>query len=74
MVLRETEDYEEGLDRDLDYSLPEERGAKEHAKGDQEVPAEESSQIEEGVGNLWRGKSAIELTEAKRKMAMKACF
>lgn len=53
-MLREAEDHEEGLNGDLDDCLADEGGAEEHTEGDQEVTAEEASEVEEWV--RYRGK------------------
>lgn len=53
-MLREAEDHKEGLNRDLDDCFADEGSPEEHTERDKEVPAEESSEVEQGVRD--RGK------------------
>jgi hypothetical protein len=45
-VLGEAEDHEEALDGHLNDCLPDKGRPEEHAEGDQEVPAQETRQVE----------------------------
>ncbi len=51
-MLGEAEDNEEALDWDLDNSFADERRTEEDTEGDQEVPAEEASEVKERIGYL----------------------
>ena len=52
LVLAETEDNKERLQRDLENRFTNEGSPKENTEGDQEMPTEEACQIEQGVWNL----------------------
>ena len=72
-MLTEAEDHEERLKGDLYYGFTDESSTEEDSEGDQEVTAQEPGQVEEGVRNLLNS-DKDEITEARTRMAIKACF